>query len=119
MKFKKNIHISKWYCLNAIKRQIRRYPKKYATPKYLQFCKKMLENGWKVKIYTAKVSKYVFIIKRDRVYKIRFSNHRPLLFKEEEEDCDYYVGISNKQMTTTEELIIKLCSNAKLERKKD
>jgi len=108
MRFKKNIHKAKKCKLPSIKTLIRQYPKKYPTPKYLLFIKTMLEHGWIVKIYIAKVSKYVFIIKDEEVFKIRFSNHKPLLYKEEEEDCDYYVGISNKQMTTTEELIIKL-----------
>ncbi|MCK5061741.1 hypothetical protein KAR28_04270 [Candidatus Parcubacteria bacterium] len=68
----------------------------------------MLEAGWDVKLYVAKVSKYVFIIRDDVVFKIRFSNHKPLLFKEEESDCDFYVGISHKQVSTTEQLIKKL-----------
>lgn len=107
-KFKKNIHIAKKQKLQSVKTRIRQYPKQYSTPKYLIFIKTMLEAGWDVKLYVAKVSKYVFIIRDDVVFKIRFSNHKPLLFKEEESDCDFYVGISHKQVSTTEQLIKKL-----------
>lgn len=109
MKFKKNLHIAKPCRLEKINKMIEHYPKPYAPAKYLIFIKAMLEAGWKVKIYVAnKVSKYVFIIKGDTIYKIRFSNHKPLYGKELENDCDFYVGISHKQVTTTEELLKKL-----------
>ena len=88
---------------------IENYPKPYAPAKYLIFIKTMIENGWMVKLYVAnKVSKYVFISKGDEVYKIRFSNHKPLLNKEAEDDCDFYVGISNMQVSTTEQIIKKI-----------
>lgn len=108
MMFKRNMHLAKKYGKQKIDFAILQYPKQYNTPKYLLFMKEMADNGWKVKLYVARVSKYVFLIKGEDVIKIRFSNHRPLLYKEEENDCDYYVGVSNKQITTTEELTKKL-----------
>jgi hypothetical protein len=90
------------------KHVIKNYPKQYQTPKYLLFIKEMLANGYQVKVYIARVSKYIFLVKNDQITKIRFSNHRPLYEKEEENDCDYYVGISHKQVSTTEQLIKKL-----------
>lgn len=114
MQFKKNFHLAKKYDLKRVEAMIENYPKQYAPPKYLIFIKTMLENGWKVKVYVAnKVSKYVFIFKGDEIKKIRFSNHKPLYQKEEESDCDYYVGISHKQVSTTEELMIFLLKNNK------
>lgn len=68
----------------------------------------MLEKGWRVKLYTARVSKYVFVLKEGEIYKIRFSNHRPLYEKEMENDCDFYVGISHFQTSTTEQIIKKI-----------
>jgi hypothetical protein len=109
MIFKKNLHIAKEYKLKKIIKMIENYPKEYATPKYLIFMKTMLENGWHVKLYVAnKVSKYVFIIKGNDIFKIRFSNHMPLYYKEIENDCDFYVGISHKQISTTEQVIKKI-----------
>lgn len=109
MKFKKNIHIAKDCRIEKINKMIENYPKPYQPAKYLIFIKTMLENGWRVKLYVAnKVSKYVFIIKGEQVFKIRFSNHKPLYQKEMEDDCDYYVGISHKQVSTTEQIIKKL-----------
>lgn len=110
MNFKKNLHVAKNCTLEKVNMLIENYSRKYPIPKYLTFIKKMLENGYKVKIYVARVSKYVFIKKGDIVIKIRFSNHKPIFEKEEENDCDYYVGVSHKQVTTTEELIEKLLS---------
>lgn len=106
MKFKKNLHIAKKCNLKKINSAIKNYPKQFPTPKYLLFIKQMLENGWQVKLYVAnKVSKYVFIIKGDDVFKIRFSNHKPIYGKELENDCDYYVGVSHTQVSTTEQII--------------
>lgn len=106
--FKKNIHRAKKIGYMKIRTMIKKYPSQYPTPKYMQFIKAMIEAKWQVKLYEARVSKYVFCIKGDEVYKIRFSNHKPLLDREEAEDCDYYVGISHKQVSTTEQIINKL-----------
>ena len=114
MEFKKNFHLARKVNLKKVNAMIENYPKKFQTPKYLIFVKTMLENGWKVKIYVAnKVSKYVFIFRENEIKKIRFSNHKPLYQKEEENDCDYYVGISHKQVSTTEELMVFLLKNNK------
>lgn len=110
MNFKKNIHLAVNFDKKKTERLIRDYPKQYKTPKYLLFIKTVLDNGYKVKVYEARVSKYVFVKKEDTILKIRFSNHKPLFEKEEESDCDYYVGVSHKQVITTENLIEKLLS---------
>lgn len=105
MKFKKNLHRAKKIGMTTIKKMIRRYPSVYPTPRYMVFIKTLIKAGWKIKLYEAKVSKYVFCIKGGEIYKIRFSNHKPLLRKELEEDCDYYVGVSHKQVSTTEQIL--------------
>ncbi len=111
MKFKKNIHRAKKIDLDKIQKMIRRYPANYPTPRYMAFIKTLIETGWEIKLYEARVSKYVFCTKAGQVYKIRFSNHKPLLRKELEEDCDYYVGISHNQVSTTTEILSKLISH--------
>lgn len=103
--FKRNLHIARRIKLNGVNKEIENYPKQYQTPKYLLFIKTMIENGSKVKIYKAGVSKYVFVITDTDTYKIRFSNHRPIFSKEIEEDCDFYVGVSHRNCQTTEEII--------------
>lgn len=109
MKFKKNFHLAKPITCQKVNREIKHYPQKFPVPKYLLFIKKMIDSGWKVKLYKAGVSKYVFIVKGNDIFKIRFSNHRPLYYKELEEDCDYYVGVSHFQVLNTEKLIQKIC----------
>ena len=83
------------------------HKKGYPTPKWIQFCIAMIDLGWSVKLYRAKTtySKYVYIIKRNKSLKIRFSNHRASFNKEMSSDSDYYVGVGNNGIITTEELI--------------
>ena len=107
-KFKKNIHLAKEYKLYQIKQEIAQYSRDYPTPKYLSFMLEMCLQGWEVKLYTATVSKYIFLTKKDIVYKIRFSNHKPIYSRQMENDCDYYVGISHKNSFTTEQIIEKI-----------
>lgn len=108
IKFRKNFHKAKKYSLSKVKTAIKNYPDKYLTPKYLIFVKTMVEHGWLVKIYMARVSKYIFVIKGEDIFKIRFSNHKPIYHKELEEDCDFYVGISHKQVSTIEKILKKI-----------
>lgn len=108
MQFKKNLHLAKEFSLIKTTGMIASYPKQYPTPKYLIFIREMLKNGYTVKVYTAGISKYIFIIKDDEIYKIRFSNHKPLYLKECENDCDFYVGISHMTVNTTEQIIAKI-----------
>ena len=113
MQFKFNFHKARKYKLHKVEEMIKNYNKKYPTPKYLLFIKKMIEEGWEVKVYVAKVSKYVFVTKQNDIYKIRFSNHKPLYAREDQNDCDFYVGISHKQVSTTEQIINKILGDEK------
>lgn len=112
MKFRKNFHKAKKCSYKKICDYIEKYPELYGfnAPKYLLFIREMLENGWRVKLYKVKVSKYVFIYKpeKDLIYKIRFSNHKPIKHREAAEDCDFYVGISHYQVSKTEEVMEKI-----------
>ncbi len=80
-------------------------------PKWIQFCQSMLTKGWKISLYRAKttVSKYLYVRKdtynRTKIFKIRFSNHKANWRKENDRDCDFYVGMGNKGVITTEYLI--------------
>lgn len=112
MSFKKNIHLAETYKLYRIKQVIAQYPKEYPVPKYLQFMLEMNQRGYETLLYTAQVSKYVFLKKGFDVYKIRFSNHRPIYSREQENDCDYYVGISHKNSFNTEQIIEKIIAKS-------
>lgn len=104
-KFRVNFHVAKEINAMRCDRMIENYPKEYSTPKYLTFMQRMLKEGWGVKLHEVNRSKYVFITKGDHIFKIRFSNHKPLYHKQRSNDCDFYVGISHKQVHTTEEII--------------
>ncbi len=80
---------------------------KYGKPKYVMFGESCQKLGLEVWIYQAKttVSKYIFVTNGDTVKKIRFSNHRPNTRQQENQDSDFYVGVSNGHVTTTEDAL--------------
>lgn len=110
--FKKNYHVARRQRIEKIRKLIEFYPKQFAPPKYLVFMEKMMDAGWIVKLHKVGVSKYIFVEKGDNLFKIRFSNHKPLYNRELENDCDFYVGISHTQVSTTEKVLEKLLSIA-------
>ncbi len=79
----------------------------YLVPKWIQFSEELIKNEWIVKLHRAKttVSKYLYIFKNNLEYKIRFSNHKANKEKEFSNDCDFYVGIGNRGVITTEQLL--------------
>lgn len=79
-------------------------------PKWVKFCYTMLEHGWNIFLHRAKTtrSKYIYIIKDKRNYKIRFSDHKANFRQEIKNDSDYYVGVGNFGVITTEQLIEQL-----------
>lgn len=108
LEFKKNFHLSKNLSKEKVQKLINNYPSQYPTPKYLSFAYTMILKNWKVSIYEAKVSKYIYCVYDDLIFKIRFSNHKPTYTRENENDSDFYVGISNLQVSTTEQIIQSL-----------
>lgn len=72
--------------------------------KWISFCKVMLHYGLTVNLYEAKKtkSKYLTVSDGKRSYKVRFSDHKPIEQKEKNKDCDFFVGISNFKVTTTD-----------------
>jgi len=107
-KFRANYHVAKEINGFRCDAMIEKYPPQYSTPKYLLFMREMLRDGWEAKIYEVERSKYVFITKDDFIFKIRFSNHKPIYQRQKANDCDFYVGISHKQTFTTEQVIEKI-----------
>jgi len=110
MIFKKNFHKARECHLGVIARKVSYYASsqyQFGAPKYLRFNLRMLREGWRVRLYVPKssnISKYVFVYKGERIYKIRFSNHKPIIKRELDNDCDFYAGISNLKVMTTEQI---------------
>lgn len=79
----------------------------YPKSKWIGFCEAMLAAGLKVSLYEARrtVSKYVTVRgpKGTQPFKVRFSNHRPIRAREAGGDCDFFVGVTNLAVTTTEQ----------------
>jgi hypothetical protein len=89
--------------------------KGYSVQKWIQFCRSMMDEGFRVNVYEAQTtfSKYIVITdpKGHRKFKVRFSNHRPNKRAESEEDSDFYVGVANNKTTTTEQAITATLSH--------
>ena len=80
---------------------------KYPTPKWLGFCQHFAARSFRIEVYSAVTthSKYVFVCRGDIEFKVRFSNHRPNQDAQDRNDSDFYVGVSNGQVTNTESAI--------------
>jgi hypothetical protein len=76
----------------------------YTKQKWVEFCETLLSEGYSLKIYEARrtVSKYITVSRKGRAsFKVRFSNHRPIADREDRGDCDFFVGVTNRTVTTT------------------
>lgn len=84
------------------------YSKKlgYKKQKWVEFCERMLSEGYQVSLYEARktVSKYVTVtdLKSDVSFKVRFSNHKPNKRREVDGDCDFFVGRTHLGISTTD-----------------
>jgi len=78
--------------------------KGYSPAKWMQFCDEMLKLKLRVFVYEApsSYSKYVTVLnEHGRKFRVRFSNHPPSIHKENEGNCDFFVGINNLSTATT------------------
>lgn len=80
---------------------------KYGKAKWIIFSEELLKKGFKVSLYEARrtFSKYLTVEKDGLQYKVRFSNHKPAKEREKNNDCDFFVGVSNFKVTTTEDAL--------------
>lgn len=75
---------------------------KYGVSAWIRFSEHMMKLGFTVKLYEAPrtFSKYITVIgANDVFYKVRFSDHRPILHRELNGDCDFFVGVTNLTIT--------------------
>ena len=76
----------------------------YETPRWIQFCRILLNEGFELTMYEAQrtVSKYISVYKpNSKPFKVRFSNHKPIPHRELAGDCDFFVGRTNLRVSTT------------------
>lgn len=83
----------------------------WPVPKWVQFSRLLLENGFELKLCEARTtfSKYLYVGRpgssRDERFKVRFSDHKPNYRQQNIGDSDFYVGHSNGCITFTEDAI--------------
>lgn len=77
----------------------------YPKAKWIVFSEILLDEGFTLQIYEAKetASKYITVSKNNmNGFKVRFSNHKPIEYRERNGDCDFFVGVTNLGVTNTE-----------------
>jgi hypothetical protein len=78
----------------------------YGKAKWMLFCEELLPD-YDLYLYEARrtFSKYITVKRGDNSFKVRFSNHKPNLERELHKDCDFFVGVTNLGVTTTDKAI--------------
>lgn len=83
----------------------------FKKPKWVEFCEYFINYpGVVLKLYEARQthSKYITIAYQGQEFKVRFSDHKPRKSSERKKDCDFFVGVNNQSVTTTEMAIIEV-----------
>lgn len=72
----------------------KRVSKTFGKQKWIIFSETLLKEGYNLSMYEAKrtLSKYITI---NGEYTVRISNHAPNKQREENKDCDFFVGHTN------------------------
>lgn len=80
----------------------------FKIQKWISFSEKLLEMGLDIYLYEAKktASKYITIQYKNKIYRVRFSDHKPIKQREEKMDCDFFVGVNNNSVKTTEDALV-------------
>lgn len=81
--------------------------KGYGKTKWIEFAEEMNKLGLKCYLYEARqtFSKYITVRNQSKEVLIRFSNHRPNRHREIQGDCDFFVGVTNLGVKTTQDAI--------------
>lgn len=107
MKKATNIKINKDFLENRAKVVIE---KGYKKQKWVEYCEKMMSLGYVLYLYEARktFSKYITVTQPGchQQFKVRFSNHKPIKYREISGDCNFFVGVTNLGITTTKDAIL-------------
>lgn len=82
----------------------------FGKQKWVEFCEELIRRGYVCQLYEARrtVSKYITVKRPDdhsRSFKVRFSNHKPIRYREEAGDCDFFVGMTHLGVSTTQQAL--------------
>ena len=97
-----NKRISKSYLESRISTQ-------FGKQKWISFCEVLLDEGYDLYLYEARktFSKYITVKNKtkNKQFKVRFSNHKPIYGREVNGDCDFFVGVTNLGVSTTSDAL--------------
>lgn len=84
----------------------------YSKSKWIYFCEEMMRLGFKVELYEARQtkSKYCTVIRDNRRFKVRFSDHKPIHHREMAGDCDFFVGHTHTGIRNTHDAVNAVCN---------
>lgn len=80
----------------------------FTKQKWVEFCETLMADGYRLNLYEARTtfSKYITVRRKGaKPFKVRFSNHKPIMRRELEGDCDFFVGVTNLGVTTTQDAL--------------
>lgn len=85
-----------------------RISEKYGKQKWIQFCEILIQQGYTCYLHEARrtFSKYIKVTNSTgKEFIVRFSNHKPIKYREERGDCDFFVGVTHLGTSTTEDAL--------------
>lgn len=80
----------------------------FPKQKWIEFSEILINEGYTLYLDEAitTLSKYITVVKGNRSFKVRFSNHKPARIREEANACDFFVGVNNYVVTTTDDALV-------------
>lgn len=93
----------------------------YPKSKWIYFCEELLRLGFAAELYEARQTKSKYITVRQegdwsRSFKVRFSDHKPIHYREMAGDCDFFVGHTHTGIRNTHDAINAVCNYFKVQR---
>lgn len=87
----------------------------FPKSKWIYFCEEMMRLDFTVELYEARQtkSKYCTVRKQgdwSKSFKVRFSDHKPIHYREMAGDCDFFVGVTHTGTRNTHDAINAVCN---------
>lgn len=101
-----NLEIVKGSNIFLSKKYLQRFYTNH-KPNWVNFCEKLLNSGYIVLLYLSinTESKYITVVKNNKMLKIRYSNHPPNFDSFNRSDIKFYIGPCNKGMYGEEDIM--------------
>ncbi len=87
----------------------------FPKSKWIYFCEEIIRLGFTAELYEARQthSKYITVRRPDdwsKSFKVRFSDHKPIRYREMAGDCDFFVGHTHTGVRNTHDAVNAVCN---------